>query len=673
MQRLMYKVLEETKSRETAVQAHSQLETEIENLTSSLFAEANKMVAVERYARARAEEKMRSLEESNTVMLGLFDDLQENLRDNVEKLEEKENEIATLQERLDPDSLNYDEEAGEKGSARAISSEIDLTAPTALFSDGTQVVSANGSSSHLPTRPSLTGAGSRSFIHQSLPPRLNTSVVPYTEFIAFVTYLRQLRVAVLSRPPPEHLSQQHPFHTPASRGFGANAHSYNQTSIGAIAPPVASPAQLLAPQLPLSTHISQPFLKRCIEEDSDPSLRLDLAPGLGLFSRRTVGTAIVDGTLLIEPTFSGSTLPSSTCTLCGANLERWWTGGEIPVQNTAAANVNQTMRKVLGGGGWSISTFTGRAPTPPPRSNSVPPSPVGNEPPTPTRPFPHQQIHIFRVNDTSTSRYAICPSYCLPRLRAVCEFWTYVRAIERGLLLEEGFHFVGGKGVNGSLGSSSKNPSLPSLGGGRSKTNLNDGPKEVERGAPAGRKTVDVVLETEVDEPTNLDELHKDVESKMTPLSEPPSSPALISTPSLPSNKSDHSPVTLQKPPVPKRSEARPTTPILGSGEFNPPPPTQHASSNLASTEPTTLPEAVPFVAAGPPSKLPPRPPSAPVGSTVHKSISAGARASDLGGTVDAMEIVGGATGWEDRCWSEVVRLKEAVFWTRMARVEVEV
>ena len=64
MRGLMTKVLEETKERETAVEAHGKLETEIENLTSSLFTEANRMVAVERFARSRAEEKMRSLEES---------------------------------------------------------------------------------------------------------------------------------------------------------------------------------------------------------------------------------------------------------------------------------------------------------------------------------------------------------------------------------------------------------------------------------------------------------------------------------------------------------------------------------------------------------------------------------------------------------------------------------
>ncbi|KPV74956.1 uncharacterized protein RHOBADRAFT_2766, partial [Rhodotorula graminis WP1] len=64
MQRLMTKVMEETKNRETAVQAQTALETEIESLTSNLFTEANKMVAFERVARARAEEKMRSFEEA---------------------------------------------------------------------------------------------------------------------------------------------------------------------------------------------------------------------------------------------------------------------------------------------------------------------------------------------------------------------------------------------------------------------------------------------------------------------------------------------------------------------------------------------------------------------------------------------------------------------------------
>ncbi|KAI5476946.1 GDP/GTP exchange factor Sec2p [Pseudohyphozyma bogoriensis] len=709
MQRLMYKVMEETKSRETAVQAHDKLETEIENLTSSLFSEANKMVAVERFARARAEEKMTSLEESNADMTGLFEELQDGLREKVELLEAKEAEVATLRRRLAEAGLEDDGDGEPKEKSHDGGEE------GAVFSDGKTITKDLAPNSFVtPTRPTLSRQGSRSFLQtRAVPPQLITSVLPYNEFVSFVTYLRQLRVTVLARPPPEQHSYQYqtPYHPAGSRSFGGGVPT--PSNIGVVAPPVATPAQLLSTHLPLSSHLSQPFMRRCVEEDSDPSLRLDIAPGLGFLSRRTVGTAILDGTLLIEPVFSGSTLPSATCALCGCGLEKWWAGELPPASNTTAAtakNVNQTMRKVLGGGGWGF----GRS-TPP----STPPAvtPQHNSPPTPTETgftlpvLPGQQIHIFRINDTSSSRYAICPNYCLPRLRAVCEFWTYIRAMERGLLLEEGFHFVGGRGVNGALGGSdSRSTSTSSLQAGKSKTSLFAEKSVDNLGlAPADRKVVEIVKdqgedgqivkvvltedpdekkEEEVKEEkgeegeSNGTEEKKDEETKEESKDEEkveevkdeekkedvseekkedvseekkeeksedaPVKPAVPAIATSPMSRSG----SLNKPPVPKRSGARPTTPVLGSGEF----------------APSTTPAA--NAAAGTPPKVPPRHqtsvPLSPTGPP--KSVSAGAKASELGGTVDAMEIVGGATGWEDRCWAEVVRLKEAVFWSRMAR-----
>ncbi|ODQ65468.1 hypothetical protein NADFUDRAFT_47116 [Nadsonia fulvescens var. elongata DSM 6958] len=43
------------------------------------------------------------------------------------------------------------------------------------------------------------------------------------------------------------------------------------------------------------------FYKRCLVEEIEPTLRLDIAPGLSWLSRRTVMSAIVEGTVTIEP------------------------------------------------------------------------------------------------------------------------------------------------------------------------------------------------------------------------------------------------------------------------------------------------------------------------------------------------------------------------------------
>lgn len=699
----MSKVLEETKSRETAVEAHTALETEIDTLTSSLFDEANKMVVVERLARARAEEKMRSLEEAGVTMQAVFEEVQVNLRETVEKLEGTEKDLDECRRRMRKAGVAYDEPEPKE----------DRNASTLSFSDGDNVVPVDSQALIVdPFNPPLSPS-------QHAPPRLLNTVLPYHEFLAFIHHLRQLRISVLSRP-FEHPAYPHPYTSTASslahRGFGnlPNPASTTVTQTTLITPP--SPAQLLTPHLLLSTHLSQPFLKRCVEEDSDPCLRLDLAPGLGFLSRRTVGTAIVDGTLLIEPFFAGphAELPSDKCALCGCGLERWSRGAALSkVTGTAAgvAGVNSTMRKVLGGGGWGFgggsSTSNGKT-TPPPLSSPTKasfPDPFSLPHPQHTTPAPaHEQIHIVRASDSSTTRYAICPTYCLARLRAVCEFWTYMRVMERGLLLEENFRFVQGRGTAasgaGGGGMGSARASVEGLGlsasggggGGGSAGKVVVGGKEEEGGLfgsgggerreslqlAAGKVPDEFVMDggelplsKEEEEEEEDDDDEAEVEGKKVEEQQIEGDVKLESS----EEKAEHaktnghddaeadadkkepsssssSPTLAQsspnpnKPPVPKRSAARTpgsTTPIIGS-------------SSPIITAPSS-----PITSEAP--KLPPRR-STPAPPPRHPSSDA------LGG--GGGDILNEAMGWEDRCWSEVVRLKESVFWARVAAVAQE-
>lgn len=677
MQRLMAKVLEETKSRESAVEAHTKLETEIENLTSSLFTEANRMVAVERFARAHAEEKMKSLEESGTVMSGLLDELQTNLRDKVESLDALEAEVGDLRRRL---AL-----AGAPEGDTGIE-DVAGGANGVLFSDGNHVTAASRALANalaIPLSPQPSHI-SRQLSAVSLPPRLLTSVIPYQEFLGFVTYLRDLRGTVLTRP-IEPTGFPHPYATappPVSApmpSHSSHSHSHSHQP--------SSPAQLLATYLPLSSHLSQPFLKRCVEEDSDPGLRLDLAPGLGFLSRRTVGTAVVDGTLLIEPTHSGSSLPSASCALCGVGLEPWW-GGEIIVA-TPKPNVNNTMRKVLGGGGWSISSFTGgtrkdkdkdslapSSPTIP--LSSTPATPTGIDTPFTFQPLPHQQIHVFRVSDASTTQYAICPSYCLPRLRAVCEFWNYVRVMERGLLLEEGFKFVAGRGsvrniaavadgredddnkVEDDLDVVIVPVDVTKVDRSKEEVTVEEsGVQVVEIGGEGAKvdsdSTAAVAVAPAEDRSTvtdpsapipviiSADTPDITLDDSTSPSSTPPSAPVDSDTPTVDgqapllavadlSSASAPTSPSLNKPPIPPRSGARVSSP---------------ASAEVATQQP-------------------PRDVSTPGPVRPSRSAREGRHValkdvSEVNGPVDS------ATGWEQRCWSEVVRLKESVFWSRVA------
>ncbi|GAA5910616.1 hypothetical protein JCM8208_007450 [Rhodotorula glutinis] len=669
MQRLMTKVMEETKNRETAVQAQTALETEIESLTSNLFTEANKMVAFERVARARAEEKMRSFEEADASMQALLDEVQVSLRETVLKLEKRDAEVVELKQRLSAHGEAVEEDVSEGLE----SGEGDVGA--IMFSDGEHLSPLNTKALAVSTaQPSPSGLSA---------PRLLTSVLPYHEFLSFITYLRQTRVTALTRPVDASFS--HP--GLAARAFAADPPPQVQLS----------PAQLLSPHLLLSTHLSQPFLKRCVEEDSDPALRLDLAPGLGFLSRRGIGQAIVDGTLLIEPLHAGIDLQSDKCALCGCSLEKWLPNSGVvrgfkPQQVVpSVASVNQTMRK-FGSSLFSRSTSSSNTPTFSSATStsssyhnhhsSSSDSFVFPPPASSASHHPHDAlllVHLFRASDTATQRYPVCPSYCLARLRAVCEFWTYIRVIERGLLLEEGFRFgQGARDGAGSepqtpvRGSSASKPATPRAASNpaaqdKAQDGLGLGPvgaQEHEREPELGleQQEGDVSVQARDFE---AEDTH-DASDKGTPRIVEPEEGDLGSSsggigadgdsadasPALTANSNDSS-MSLSAgsskngaaaPPRPSRSSAR-NSPTVSRPSTPPPPPPRRAGAGVvdsAQQHPTP----------------PPR----------HPSL-AGAGPGAPGQVVPGGDIVASAIGWEDRCWSEVVRLKESVFWTRVAAV----
>lgn len=657
----MTKVVEETQTRQTAVQAHSALESEVENLTSNLFAEANKMVAFERLARARAEEKTRSVEEAGISMQALLEDVQVGLRDTVTKLEKREGEVVELKRRLASHGEIVPEDPTERGMNGDGGEEGDLGG-SLIFSDGQQLdLSTTATSSDHQTNTAQNG----SMTHQFASPRLLTSAVPYQEFLTFITYLRQLRVTTLARPPD-----------PPS-AFGASAGM--RGGFAALDPPPTSslsPAQLLAPHLLLSTHLSQPFLKRCVEEDSDPALRLDLAPGLGFLSRRNVANAVVDGTLLIEPLSSVSEHPGDKCSLCGCNLEKWLvnsgmsrsksTNSSSTMTATTTDQLGSTMKKMLGGRGWGFARSNSSNNTPTvssTTSNSSPSAPTDSSTSfsfpsySPSHhPLDHSlQIHIFRIRDTATQRYPICPSYCLARLRAVCEFWTYVRVIERGLLLEEGFKFVQGRGD--TIPSSSRNQSTTSLVKGQLNEEKKSDEKEEE---PRGLGIVEArdfeAQDTEIEgtprivepEPTEEEDEKESPSSSSTEKKESQSSSQPQPDSSLPASPAisrPHSPTLTQQPNTSSGSLSKPNRPPRSSARGT-------ASPALNSSPPSSP--------AAPPS-LPPRRQAVPQTPPPRHPT---AKEDKTGG-----ELIASSTGWEDRCWSEVVRLKESVFWTRVAAV----
>ncbi|GAA5833406.1 hypothetical protein JCM9279_001514 [Rhodotorula babjevae] len=671
MQRLMTKVMEETKNRETAVQAQTALETEIESLTSNLFTEANKMVAFERVARARAEEKMRSFEQADASMQALLDEVQVSLRETVLKLEKRDAEVVELKQRLAAHGEAVEEDPSEglepgEGDVGAI-----------MFSDGEHLSPLNTKALAVSTaQPSPSGLSA---------PRLLTSVLPYHEFLSFITYLRQTRVTALTRPVDASFS--HP--GLAARAFAADPPPQVQLS----------PAQLLSPHLLLSTHLSQPFLKRCVEEDSDPALRLDLAPGLGFLSRRGIGQAIVDGTLLIEPLHAGIDLQSDKCALCGCSLEKWLPNSGVvrgfkPQQVVpSVASVNQTMRK-FGSSLFSRSTSSSNTPTFSSatstsssyhnhHSSSSTDSFVFPPPAASASHHPHDAlllVHLFRASDTATQRYPVCPSYCLARLRAVCEFWTYIRVIERGLLLEEGFRF--GQGARDGASSepqtpvrstSASKPATPKVtttataaqeGLGLGPVGAHEHEREPELGIEAQAGDVSVQARDFEAEDTH------DASDKGTPRIVEPEGGDLGggSSSSMGVGAEGEDGSAGASPALTANSNDSSSSLSAGTskGAAAPPRPSRSSARNSPTVSRPSSPPAAPRTPPPPPPRRAGADSAQPTPPPRHPSL-AGAAAQ--GQVVPGGDIVASATGWEDRCWSEVVRLKESVFWTRVAAV----
>lgn len=113
------------------------------------------------------------------------------------------------------------------------------------------------------------------------------------------------------------------------------------------------------------------FYKRCLVEDIEPTLRLDLAPGLSFFARRTVMAAVATSTLMVEPFIPQSRYygPVYSCALCGES-----------------------------------------------RRTDV-----------------HARRHRFRTSeDESAPRYPLC-EFCLGRIRATGDYVGFLRMVRDGL------------------------------------------------------------------------------------------------------------------------------------------------------------------------------------------------------------------------------------------------
>lgn len=474
LQRLTQRVIQESERRSKSEASLSSINQELDDLSASLFSEANRLVATEKLQRIKAERKVAQVEEAMKRVEEVIEarrDQSNQLRLSLETAERERDQYRIESEFL-RNQLNQHLSDSSTRSSNPTSSQDSLTKSLSIGSIESPLPSHLIPSSR-DTVYSQSNPCSPMPLHHSLAlnllpvPQLKLSqgILPYTEFFEFIHYLRRTREDALTRPTqPSSLTDSYYSAAVAMSSIAIVGNpSLQLTSPSTKEQTLAqTPKELLSPLLPLSQHLSQPFVKRCLDEDSEPTLRLDIAPGLNFISRRAILTALLEGNLVIEPVWSESDQVSEfeKCTLCGCSLDPWISSGRTSSiasstnhsthNNLTSSSASAAVRKMLRGGGWGFGTITKakRSSAPTPSSQNVEKVGPNLKLPSSGRSTPNADetqplhVHMFKATDGASTRYPICPTYCLARLRSACDLWTFVRSLQRGVLLDESFWFT---------------------------------------------------------------------------------------------------------------------------------------------------------------------------------------------------------------------------------------
>ncbi|PPJ57879.1 hypothetical protein CBER1_00010 [Cercospora berteroae] len=269
-------------ARAEAEKGKKQVEGELENLTTALFEEANTMVAA-------ARKDTEAVEKRNAQLRG--------------QLEEYEQLMAAQREQL----------TDLKGSMEKLESDQPGTREPSVPS--TPVTAQHAMLEPLQLSPSLQSVADQSPEHplhfsSLINPVLRNDTKAFEDFQDLLLLAR--RLGAHSRNNSNQTgaaSSSQPYSSYGSVSSSPNlpgAFSFGQTS------PTTAYHNAAATIPPLK---DSKFYKRVLTEDIEPTLRLDLAPGLSFLSRRTVLASLVAGTLNVEP------YPQNkhyfACTLCG--------------------------------------------------------------------------------------------------------------------------------------------------------------------------------------------------------------------------------------------------------------------------------------------------------------------------------------------------------------------
>ncbi|KAH8677232.1 hypothetical protein BGZ61DRAFT_457858 [Ilyonectria robusta] len=363
---LHMRISEERQKRLEMEREKKKIEQELENLTAALFEEANKMVIG---AKEEAKADHEVLQRKN-------DQLKAQLADSESLLKSQQEQLFELKHVMEHMAAEQED-------------QTNATAPSSPGIGKLESRDDDRPSTDEPA-PSPWGASVEPSPPTAFPhlvqPVLRTDLSSYDDFTSLA---RLSRNRASSRVSSGSISALNALTSLGLGGSTSSAHPSNAstTSLNTSAPTSGSAPQ--SPNTPASTisansNASMPplpslkdtrFYKRVLAEDIEPTLRLDIAPGLSWLARRTVVNSMMEGSLVVEPVPAGTTSFLALtkpqfypCSLCGES-----------------------------------------------RSDPM-----------------YLRNHRFRTSEAdSAQRHPLC-KYCLTRVRSTCDFLGFLRMVKDG-------------------------------------------------------------------------------------------------------------------------------------------------------------------------------------------------------------------------------------------------
>ncbi|EQB48234.1 GDP/GTP exchange factor Sec2p [Colletotrichum gloeosporioides Cg-14] len=308
---ILLRVTNERKLREDVEKEKKKIEQELENLTTALFEEANNMVIS---AKEEARIEQEALQRKN-------DNLRSQLGDMEALLTSQQQQLADLKQVMEQMALEREE--GTTGTAPSSPGFSKSEFKDDERPDGVLASPLVDPSS--PTYPtSLT---------HLIQPVLRTDLGSYEDFVALTRISRNRAGSRVSSGSFNGISG-------LGLGMGGSTSSAHPSNASTASLSTAGTPASSSPQTPntpasvsstASANLGPPppalketkFFKRVLAEDVEPTLRLDIAPGLSWLARRSVLNAMSDGSIVVEPIPANAPFASIVkpqfypCSLCG--------------------------------------------------------------------------------------------------------------------------------------------------------------------------------------------------------------------------------------------------------------------------------------------------------------------------------------------------------------------